>query len=675
MKKITLNGSCIWVSEVTKPNEITVFKKKITIESVQHDVKLYIAVETKYFLYINGQVVVMDGGLFRESMPGCGYVDEVDITSFLKIGENLFEILVDYYGNAGRNNVDSGRAGLWVDCPVLGISSDQSFLCTIHRGYYTPNDDPPAYLFGGDHVGFDARLERGKFKAATLVNAKRWGDMYLRSIPLHRFSEKVMYKNLQHEDGVYSINLPHAMAFFPVIQVEADGGEKVVIYTDRYIVNGGPGDHVNSYRCHKLEYICKKGLNKFTSTRYLYGEKVKIMLDSTVKNLNIGYIETGYDTDIVGYFYSGNSFLDALVKKSARTLYVCMRDNLMDCPDRERGQWIGDASVQVPQVFFLLGKPAQKLVRKCIMDFINLRKGDVLVGNVPGVNFCELPAQSLCAISQWGLIAQYVKYSGDDSVLEAVFDPIISYLKLWDMGDDGLVAPRNGDWRWFDHLQNVDDKVLENAWYYSALRFSKEVGERLACDKHTTFINERLSSIKENFNMKFWKSGCDYYNTSYYSSGKVVDDRANAMAVLSGLCDETKYSQIRTILLSVFNASIYMENFILIALCEMGYVSDAYRRMSSRFHNLAINENSTLWEDFYILGTKNHAWGGVPATLAFRYFMGIDTNDGFKTMTINPCTELFPDGCRVGFYGDKGMIQLSLDEGVIRHDNVKSHSN
>jgi alpha-L-rhamnosidase len=84
-----------------------------------------------------------------------------------------------------------------------------------------------------------------------------------------------------------------------------------------------------------------------------------------------------------------------------------------------------------------------------------------------------------------------------------------------------------------------------------------------------------------------------------------------------------------------------MENYVLRALCEMGYVKEAYKRMVSRYYNLAMNENTTLWEDFYILGTKNHAWSGAPITIAYKYFMGIDTNDGFKTFTINPDKALF----------------------------------
>ncbi len=72
----------------------------------------------------------------------------------------------------------------------------------------------------------------------------------------------------------------------------------------------------------------------------------------------------------------------------------------------KRGQWIGDVSVQAPQVLYLLDKNALKLLKKAIFDFIDLRKGDRLVGNVPGDNFIELPAQSLNAISELGMISR-----------------------------------------------------------------------------------------------------------------------------------------------------------------------------------------------------------------------------------------------------------------------------
>ena len=78
--------------------------------------------------------------------------------------------------------------------------------------------------------------------------------------------------------------------------------------------------------------------------------------------------------------------------------------------------------------------------------------------------------------------------------------------------------------------------------------------------------------------------------------------------------------------MSVFNSTTYMENYVLTALCEMGYKADAYRRMMCRYQPLIQNENTTLWEDFFHLGTRNHAWTGGPATILLRYFAGVQSD-------------------------------------------------
>jgi hypothetical protein len=367
----------------------------------------------------------------------------------------------------------------------------------------------------------------------------------------------------------------------------------------------------------------------------LYGEELLVTAPEGVENLRVGYRETGYDCDITDRFECSDPLLNRLVEKAARTLYVCMRDNFMDCPDRERGQWIGDVSVQIPQVMFLLDDRAKLLVKKAIFDFIDLRDGDVLRGNVPGEHSGELPGQSLLAIGEWGMIAQYYKYTGDEEALRLAFEPSVRYLMLWELDKaTGLLAPRNGRWRWFDHGFNIDAPVLEHAWYYLALRFLRRCADILDDRRFDDFIQARMAFIEENFHKTFW-------NGKYYASRELADDRANAMAVLSGLAPEECREGILYVLKSVCNSTVYMENFVLIALCEMGHVEDAYHRMMSRYYNMAINKNSTLWEDFYTLGTKNHAWSGAPATIAFRYFLGLDTDDGGKTWTAKPREGLF----------------------------------
>ena len=658
MEKHQFRAEWIWEKENTVPNDTVVFRKTFILDNIPKNAISYAAVDTKYWLFINGKMAVFEGGLFRESLPGCGYADCFDLAPYLQTGKNDLVCISWFYGNEGRNNTNSTHAGWIFECESLALFSGSNFLCLRHPAYYQTGEPNPSYLYGGFNANldmnfFDLNFDDSKMHPASVYPNDVWGEQVLRPIPFHRRGSLCRFSDIPIKNGKAVLSLPKATQFLPYLEVEAKRGEVIDIHSDRYTVNGGPGDETRLYSGHRIEYICAPGLNRFDSLNYLFGEQIVYSFSESVKVLFLGYRNSGYDTDIIGLFTCDDELLNTLVQKSANTLYVCMRDNFMDCPDRERGQWIGDVSVQMPQIFYLMDSNSQKLAKKAISDFIHLRKGDVLVGNVPGADFSELPAQSLNAISEMGFIAEYYRGTGDTEVLSWAFEPAVRYLMLWNLNDDGLIVGRKGNWRWFDHLYNADEDVLENAWYYSAIKFSQEMANILDDHRFDSFLEERAESILRSFDR------C-YFQGDYYSSKGIVDDRANAMAVLSGLCKKENYPKIRTILLSVFNATTYMENYILTALCKMNYRKDAYHRMMSRYYNLAQNENSTLWEDFYILGTKNHAWSGAPATIAFRYFMGIETNDGYQTFRINYEKSLFKK-MNCCFPAKNGTVTVNID--------------
>lgn len=638
MEKTRFTAKKIWADNNTKKNDWVVFRKKFILDELKEKVIAKIAVDTKYYLYINKEIIVFDGGLNWGPFDNAGYYDVVDIAEHLKTEENEIFLVCWYWGNEGRNNIDSKSAGLVFEAEEIGVLSDDTFEVIRHPAYYNTDGEQPAFLYGGHNIGYDARKEVAdeelNFKAATIYEIQN--DYFKRPIPQMKYSEILCYSDLLYSDGKLIAVLPFAAQINPYFELMASGGEVIDIRTDRYSINGGPGGDTNLYNAHRVEYICKSGINRFEALNWMFGEQVIYTIPEGVEIVKLGYRESGYHTEFVGDFKCSNQLVNRLVEKCKRTLYVCMRDNFMDCPDRERGQWIGDVSVQVPQVFFVMDKNAVELISKAIHDFIHLRKGNVLVGNVPGANYSELPSQSLNAISSLGMIAQYCKYSGDDSVLIECFEPIIEYLKLWDIKDDGMVTKRTGDWYWFDHLYNVDEKILENTWYYLALDFAGHIGEKINCHEHDEFIQKRKSGILENFDRCFWKRG-------FYSSDCFADDRANALAVLSGLAGRDKYEAIRKVLVSVYNSTPYMEGYVIEALIKMGYVDDAYKRMMSRYNSLIENENSTLWEDFHILGTKNHAWSGSPLTILFKHFFGINTLNGFKDVTITPNLSVLSD--------------------------------
>ena len=253
----------IWPDDSFTPNTRADFLFTVNLNAVPASAEAFIGCETKYWLFVNQKLVVFDGGLFRESRHGCGYFDTVDLAPFLRAGDNEIALHVCYFGNGGRNNVRIDKGGLIFSCPKLELFSNEHTLCRRNDAYYTPEDDNPSYLYGGDHTAYDARVrpfslspDHADMQAATVVGQygdTPWGALFERPIPLFFFSDRIPC-TAEKAGEQHTVTLPQAMQFSPFLRVTAKGGEKIVIHSDRYMVNGGPGDF-NVYRGHRAEYI------------------------------------------------------------------------------------------------------------------------------------------------------------------------------------------------------------------------------------------------------------------------------------------------------------------------------------------------------------------------------------------------------------------------------------
>ena len=257
------------------------------------------------------------------------------------------------------------------------------------------------------------------------------------------------------------------------------------------------------------------------------------------------------------------------------------------------------------------------------------RSGDVLRGNVPGKHASELPSQSLHAISDHGILLPYYLHTGDLAPVRMAYPAIINYLKLWKTKDDGLVEARRGNWHWFDHLRNQDKTVMENCWYYAALKAARQMADLVGADGDHDWLDGRITAIEESFDQAFWKP--DGYQAD------TLDERANALAVVFGLAGKDKYPVIRKILNAQENGTPYMEAYVLEALFMMGHADDAFSRMKKRYEGMVAADTTTLWEDFSGVGTRNHAWSGAPLSLLCKYGAGIaPMTPGYETYQVLP---------------------------------------
>lgn len=636
----------IWAKNNTLRGDVVYFRKVFNVAKPPKTAVAHIAAESRYFLSVNGRSVVFGGGI-----SGC--YDETDIARYLVKGSNVVSAVALFDGEKGVNIKSTDSAGFIFGCDALELYSDSGFTVFPNGAFTKSENQTPALLRSGTNIRYDATLENavegyekaefgsGAFTAATEYGdygAEPWGELKRRPIPLfvgevvskikkvdRRFDK---FSGDRYAD-VYTAALPRAMYVYPCFAVTAAAGDKIEIKTDRYEGKGAFDDSNATYSGFKIEYICKEGAQQFTSLQSLFGEKLIISASPGVKISAIGYRESLYDSEQVGYFETDNVFFgEKLAEKCIDTLTCCMRENYIEAPERGDVLAPAAASVGARSASYLFDKNAALLTEKAMRAFIDNAENDVIFCDPEGAR-AEKSIQSLIALSQFGIGADYFAKNENAELLRDWSLAGLKYLAKWDIDSNGFAVHRDGNDG--DGLFNTDEKIVRSALYLSALKCIKKLSEAAGEDLQSDFLSDRIEQVGSAVN------GC-FDGVGYTTKSGVYDDRANALALLSlGHNDDAAVNKsVAKILASVANTSPLFEGFVLQALCDVGCGDIAYDRMCSRYYNVAMAETCAIREDFNGQGASCHLGAISPLYIAFEYFAGVKIDNGGKEITVTP---------------------------------------
>ncbi len=645
-EKTDWKANWIWDKEnLTEENVWMCFNKKVTLERKPEELIADISADSKYWLYINGETVVFEGSVKRGPNKNGGYYDSVDIAPFLKEGENSICALVWFWGDDKNYSYNSSGQGGFIFEAInsdITILSDKSWKVTKNTAYGDSIFYKPNYRIAEHSIYYDAREELGNwinegFDVSSWENATEYGvggsgaygKLYPRGIPFLKDYGLKNYENSKDYEN-YTVNnlfgekitvdIPYNAQVTTYLKVIAPAGKKIRITTENTLIGAV-----------STTYITKEGEQEFESLGWVNGEHITYDIPYGVTVVSLKYRETGYDSSFCGNFTCDDEFLNSLWQKSLRTLYVTMRDNFMDCPDRERAQWWGDVTSEMIMTMYSMDSNSYLLYQKGVHAMLShIDNTKVLQTVVPiSGDYFELPVQQLAGIV--GFLTYY-EYTGDKAFIQKVYDASLDYLKLWEMGENNLVVHREGSWDWADWGNKADMTAIENAWVYYALSATEEMAKILGKDNDISFITQRKDTIKKGYATLWTEEGFKSDDV------KKPDDRANALAVLAGLADKEQYDTIKKVLTTTQNSSPYMEYYVLEALCKMGEYELAKDRIKDRYEGMVKADYSTLWEFWDAWrGTKNHAWSGGPLVIMSKHFAGIAPLEaGYEKVKIDP---------------------------------------
>ena len=645
-EKTDWSAKYIWDKEnLTEENTWMCFNKKVTLENVPEALIAHISADSKYWLYINGENVVFEGGVKRGPDENGSYYDSINIAPYLKEGENSICALVWFWGDDKNYSYNSsGQGGFLFEAgnDDITILSDSSWKVKKNDAYEDSILYKPNYRLPEHSIYYDARKDTGdwineSYDTSSWENATEYavggegayGKLFPRGIPMLKDYGLKDYANSK-DYANYTVNnifgkkitvdIPYNAQVTPYLKIIAPEGKKIRITTENTPIGAV-----------STTYITKEGEQEFESLGWFNGEHITYEIPHGVKVISLKFRETGYDSSFCGDFSCDNEFLNSLWQKSLRTLYVTMRDNYMDCPDRERAQWWGDVTSEMIMTMYSMDSNSYLLYQKGVQAMLShIDDTKVLQTVVPiSGDYFELPVQQLAGIV--GFLTYY-EYTGDKDFIQKVYGASIDYLKLWEMDNNNLVIHRSGSWDWPDWGDKADMTAIENAWVYYALSATEEMAKILGENQDIPFITERKNAISKGYKTLWTEEGFKS------EDAKEPDDRANALAVLSGLAEKEQYNTIKNVLINTQNSSPYMEYYVLEALCKMGEYEAAYDRIEDRYEGMVNADYSTLWEFWNAWqGTKNHAWSGGPLVIMSKHFAGISPLEaGYEKVKIDP---------------------------------------
>ena len=329
----------------------------------------------------------------------------------------------------------------------------------------------------------------------------------------------------------------------------------------------------------------------------------------------------------------------------AYTLHLNSREFFLDGIKRDRWCWSGDAYQSYMANNYLFFDP--EITKRTII---------ALLGKPP----YEQHVNTINDYSMYLIIGAYEYYfsTGDKKFIEiyyprlkALYDFIESRLD-----EEGYVCRRDGDWIFIDwsDMDKGGDLCAEQILLWQCRNAMASLSELVGLDG--TYFCKAADRLKRNIMRDFWREDRGGFVDCYTTGCENITRHANIFAIMYNFVSEKRAKKITRMVLE--NDEItkittpYFEFFELCALCKMGRLSAAQKKIESYWGGMVKLGATSIWEQYIpenegiehygMYGMKYgcslcHAWGGGPIYLLGRYCLGVYPTDvGYTTFAVKP---------------------------------------
>ena len=566
-------------------NKHILFRKKADLGHFQKAI-LRISADDYYKLYINGTFVCMGPS---PSYPMYTYFNEIDVTDFLSDGENTFALHTWYMGLRNRVFVSGDNLhGLFFELYIdgkLSVSSDESFKTACHTGY----SDCGQY---GYNTGFlevyDSNSEFVGFEQPSFDD-RGWQNSYENENfrTTHKLFEKAPLLDV-YDIKPETIEIHGNRVFIDVgreicgyLTYEAKGNKDDVIIIRQ-------GEELNDDGTVRFELRC----NCRFEEKHILSGKTDRLLQYDYKGFRYAQLvlpegcqinKSSIKITVRHNPYSEkqnlsteNKTLEKIFRLCADTIKYGVQENCIDCPTREKGQYLGDAGFIGMSYAALCDDTS--VLEKVLLDFGHssfICKGLMAVS-------CSALNQE---IADYSLMYPYFVYwcyskNKNESFLRKVFpyvEGVISYFS--EHVKDGVLCDITEKWNLVDWPMNLRDNYdfeLTNppgggchnviaAYYIGACQYYEKLRKALGMAPATD-----IDSLKNAFISRFYDENAGLFKDTPESEHHSIHSNILPMLYDIGVSSSSKEKIIAMIREKRLLSVNYFAFFVLLALEKEG---------------------------------------------------------------------------------------------------------
>lgn len=596
-------------------------KKTFVINEIT-SAKIRITADDYYKLYINDKYVGQG--------PAPSYdfkynYNEYDILKFLHKGKNTIKVVVYYQGLINRvwvsgDNKQGMIADIFIDDEFC-FGTDETWLYCVDNTFISNKTVGYETAFLEDR---DLRIKDSEYKEPVIIDAdytfcdEPFSALQVYSVKTHpiKNGNKYFYDFKQE----YVCNLR-------IKATSKNAGSKIIILCGEEL------DEENNVRFNlrcNCDYeetcILNQGENVIEQFDYKAFRYAQIITDDDVIIDNVEILVRHYPFPNKSFEIETNDkILQVVFDLCKNTIKYGTQEVFVDCPTREKGQYIGDVFISGFAHMILTNDNG--MLKKAIE---NISQSIKYSGEILAVSPCSYK-QTIADYSLLfsHMVWKYYQYTNDKDFLKETIPTcefINNYFSKF-KDNRGLLCNVDGQWNLVDWPENLRDDYefgichnVINAFYICSV----EAEEQIKTELNIPFT-PRANILKKIYNKIFFDSKTKLYIDNEMGTHSAI--HSNMLPIVFDICTDEYKKHIADFLVSKgMRCGTYMSYFYLKALCKANRKHAAYNAITSSGENSwynMIREGATTCFEAWGKDKKwntslFHPWSCAPVIILYE---------------------------------------------------------